>query len=106
MPGIATDTMTLWRRVVEDEDHARWERHALTGVRVEPMRGSRAAQPGPTPSDALTAYVFADLDVRPGDRVACGLSASGEPTEGSYEVTDVRRYTLGTRLHHLEVEAR
>lgn len=104
--AVATDTMTLWRRLAADVDHAAWERHSLGGVRLEPMRGRRASTPGPTPSDALTAYVFADVDIRPGDRVEAGESASQEPTGASLEVTDVRRYSLGARLHHLEVEAR
>lgn len=104
--AIATDTMTLWRRVAADVDHAAWERSELRGVRLEPARGRRASTPGPTPSDGLAAYVFADADIRPGDRVAAGESASQEPTGASMEVTDVRRYSLGARLHHLEVEAR
>ena len=104
--AIATDTMTLWRRVRLDEDHAGWERSHLSGVRIEQSGGSRAGKPGPSPSDRLVAYVFADAGISPKDRVEPGLSASHEPTEGSLEVTDVRRYGLGGRLHHLEVTAR
>lgn len=104
--AIATDTMTLWRRVRLDEDHAGWERSHLSGVRVEHAGGSRAGAPGPSPSDALVAYVFAEAGIAPRDRVEPGRSASQEPTEGSLEVTDVRRYDLGGRLHHLEVTAR
>lgn len=104
--AIATDTMTLWHRVATDADHAAWERTTVPGVRLEPARASRAGRPGPSPSDALVAYVFADVDICPRDRVAAGTSASEAPVEGSYEVTDVLRYALGARLHHMEVTAR
>lgn len=104
--AVATDTLTLWHRVRVDIDHAAWERHTLTGVRCEPLRASRGTHPGPTPSDSLRAYLFAGTDIEPGDRVACGISASPSPTEGSLEVTDVRPYTLGGLLHHVEVDAR
>lgn len=98
--------MTLWHRVATDVDHALWERSVVFGVRLEPLRGSRAGAPGPSPSDGLMAYVFEDATVSPRDRVACGADPSPEPTGTAFEVTDVRRYSLGARLHHMEVEAR
>ena len=104
--AIATDTLTLWHRVRADLDHVSWERHVLAGVRTEPMGGSRGTHPGPTPSDGLTAYLFEGTDIRPGDRVACGASASPSPAGASLEVTDVRTYSLGSLVHHMEVEAR
>ena len=70
--AIATETMTLWHRVRIDADHVEWERRTLSGVRVEHAGGSRAGAPGPSPSDALVAYVFADADIAPRDRVEPG----------------------------------
>lgn len=106
MSGIASDTMTLWHRVAADVDHVSWERSVLSGVRVEELRGGRGSHPGPTPSHGLSAYLFEDVEVSPHDRVAEGVHDSEAPAEGSCEVTDVRRYSLGARLHHMEVEAR
>lgn len=104
--AVATDTLTLWHRVLVDLDHAEWEHHVLAGVRCEPLRASRGTHPGPTPSDGLRAYLFAGTGIQPGDRVACGISASPSPTAGSLEVTDVRAYSLGGFVHHVEVDAR
>ena len=103
---IACETLTLWRRVAADGDHALWERSTLSGARCEPLRGSRASQPGPTPSDGLSAYVYGDADVAPRDMVAPGERWDAEPPADALQVTDVRRYSLGARAHHVEVEAR
>ena len=104
---ICSDVATLWRRSqTADGDSATWERVPLSGVRCEPMRGDASAVPGQTVSDGLTLFVLADVGIRPGDRVIDRQDGSQAPCGDAYRVTEVRRYSLGAILHHLEVTCR
>lgn len=104
---ICSDVATLWRRTTSDDgDSTTWERIELAGVRCEPMRGDASAVPGQTVSDGLSLFVLADPGIRPGDRVIDRQDGSQAPCRDAYRVTQVRRYSLGATLHHLEVTCR
>jgi hypothetical protein len=103
--AIERDVITTWHNT-GTAAKASWRRSVTSNVRVDWSHGNAPASVGPAESDTLTCYLWVDVGLVAGDRVAVGISHDDVPPASSLRVTRVQPWTDDGRFEHLEVGAR
>jgi hypothetical protein len=102
--AIASDTITVWHNAGTPKQ-AQWTRSVVFGCRIDWAVGYVPAGVGPTTQTTMKAYLFKQLDVVAGDRIAVGVHDSETPVHNSMRVATVATWFDGGHFHHMEVGA-